>query len=61
MDAALEQIIAILLAASFAVGLVATISKATMSSEVKFMQTNHQWPSASAIDRGSPVMTPPCA
>lgn len=48
-----------MLAASYAVGLVATISKATMSSEVKFMQTNYQRPRTSAIDRGSPVVTNP--
>ncbi|MBR0780759.1 hypothetical protein [Bradyrhizobium iriomotense] len=58
-DAALEQLTPILLAASYAVGLVATISKATLSSEVKFMQTSHQWPRARAVDRSSPVVTNP--
>lgn len=56
-DAALEQLTPIVLAASYAVGLVATISKATLGSEVKILQTSHQWPRARAVDRGSPVVT----
>lgn len=56
-DAALEQLTPIVLGASYAAGIVATISKATLGSKVQLLQTTHQWPRARAIDRESPVVT----
>jgi hypothetical protein len=56
-DAALEQLTPIVLAASYAVGLVATISRPTMGSSIQFLQMTNQWPRARAVDQSSPIVT----
>lgn len=56
VDAAIEEITPILLAASYATGLSVTIERSTAGSAVALMQPTHQWPRARGIESSAFVI-----
>lgn len=57
VDAAMQEITAILLAASFATGLSVTIERSTMASEAAILRASDHWPRARGLAKGTPVVS----
>ena len=57
VETAIAELTPILLAASYATGLSATVERATMGSDVSIVQATHYWPRVRAMGSGAPVVT----